>query len=234
MVAVLNLMVFWGIFFLLPELFVQGDQYELKRKQMVKQQIEARGVSDQLVLDAMRSVPRHLFVAAGYEDFAYLDRPLPIGYGQTISQPYIVAYMTELIRPEPSFKVLEIGTGSGYQAAVLAGIVDKVYTIELVDALAKQATGLLEKLNYNNVQVKSGDGYVGWIEHAPYDAIIVTAAADSVPPPLLEQLKIGGRMVIPVKGGHDYQYLQLLEKKENRVVSRNVIPVRFVPFIHKD
>jgi len=232
MVLVLNHMVVLGIPLLLLELFVQGDQYELQRELMVEQQIETRGVSNRLVLDAMRKVPRHLFVAEGYEGLAYSDQPLPIGHGQTISQPYIVAYMTELIRPERSFKVLEIGTGSGYQAAVLAEIVDEVYSIELVDALAQQAAGKLKKLHYDNVHVKSGDGYAGWTEHAPYDAIVVTAAADSVPPPLVEQLKVGGRMIIPVSDRFDYQYLRVVEKRENRVISREVLPVRFVPFIH--
>lgn len=225
-------MLAWKPILLLLGLFVSGDQYELKRKMMVIQQIEARGVNNQLVLEAMRNVPRHLFVAEGYEDYAYSDQALPIGYGQTISQPYIVAYMTEYIRPQPSFKVLEIGTGSGYQAAVLAEIVSQVYTIELIDPLARQATKLLQKLNYDNVQVKSGDGYAGWAEHAPYDAIIVTAAADSVPPPLIEQLKVGGRMIIPVNKRGDYQYLRLIEKKEKRVVSHDLIAVRFVPFVH--
>ncbi len=222
----------WKSLFLLLGLFTSGDQYELMRKLMVLQQIEARGVSNQLVLEAMRNVPRHLFVADGYEEYAYSDQALPIGYGQTISQPYIVAYMTELIRPKPSFKVLEIGTGSGYQAAVLAEIVDQVYSIELVDELARQADSLLKKLDYDNVHVKSGDGYAGWAEHAPYDAIVVTAAADSVPPPLLEQLKAGGRMIIPVAKWDDYQYLRLIEKKENRIISRDLIAVRFVPFVH--
>jgi len=222
----------WTSFFLLLGLFSSGDQYELMRKMMVLQQIEARGVSNQLVLEAMRNVPRHLFVADGYEEYAYSDQALPIGYGQTISQPYIVAYMTELIRPKPSFKVLEIGTGSGYQAAVLAEIVDQVYSIELVDTLARQAASLLKKLGYDNVHVKSGDGYVGLAEHAPYDAIVVTAAADSVPTPLVEQLKVGGRMIIPVNKWDDYQYLRLIEKKENRIVSHDLIAVRFVPFVH--
>jgi len=231
MVSVLNYMVVWGMLLLVPGILGQGDQYESQREQMVKRQIEARGVSNRLVLDAMRTVPRHLFVAEGYEGVAYWDRPLPIGYGQTISQPYIVAYMTELIRPESSFKVLEIGTGSGYQAAVLAEIVDEVYTIEFVDALAQQAAERLEKMQYNKVHVKSGNGYDGWAEHAPYDAIVVTAAADSVPPSLVEQLKVGGRMIIPVGGRFDYQYLRLVVKKENRVVSRDIVPVRFVPFI---
>jgi len=222
----------WKPIFLLLGLFVSGDQYEWKRKQMVVEQLEARGLTNPLVLDAMRNVPRHLFVAEGYEEFAYLDRALPIGYGQTISQPYIVAYMTDLIKPEKSFKVLEVGTGSGYQAAVLAEIVAQVYTIELVEVLARQAARVLEELNYDNVQVRSGDGYAGWAEHAPYDAIVVTAAADSVPPPLLEQLKDGGRLIIPVNKPGDYQYLRLFEKKGQRIVSRDLIAVRFVPFVH--
>ncbi len=197
---------------------------------MVDTQIENRGVKDPLVLQAMRAVERHLFIPAPLDRNAYDDRPLPIGHGQTISQPYIVALMTELVEPKPDFKVLEIGAGSGYQAAVLAEIVDHVYTVEIVPALAEWADQRLTKAGYTNVSVKHADGYYGWEEHAPFDAIVVTAAAPHIPPPLIEQLKDGGKMIIPVGSRFRVQQLVLVEKRQERITSRNIIPVRFVPF----
>jgi protein-L-isoaspartate(D-aspartate) O-methyltransferase len=197
---------------------------------MVKTQIQQRGVKDSATLSAMRKTPRHSFVPASQIANAYEDRPLPIGYGQTISQPYIVAYMTEAIKPKPGQRVLEIGTGSGYQAAVLAEIVNKVYTVEIVEELSKQAAGRLRNLNYKNVEVKNADGYHGWKEHAPFDAIMVTAAAEYVPPPLKEQLKDGGLMIIPVGSPYMVQQLMLIEKKGGKFRTTNLLPVRFVPF----
>ena len=220
--------------FILLSPSAQPDKYERLRDKMVEEQIQDRGIYSLDILDAMRTVQRHLFVPKAYQHMAYDDRPLPIGHGQTISQPFIVAYMTNLLMLEPDDKVLEIGTGSGYQAAVLAELVDQVYTIELLDVLGKQAGDLLGDLNYDNINSKIGNGYGGWEEYAPFDAIIVTAAADSVPPPLLDQLKEGGRMVIPVGNPSRIQMLKLIEKKENKVTTQNIIPVRFVPFVHED
>src|SRR5688572_17051805 len=201
-----------------------------RREEMVKSQIEKRGVADPATLAALRKTPRHLFVPANSINDAYDDRPLPIGYGQTISQPYIVAYMTEIIKPQPAHRVLEIGTGSGYQAAVLAEIVKEVYTIELVDSLGSQPKNRLNKLNYKNVTVKTGDGYHGWKDKAPFDAIVVTAAAEHIPPPLIEQLKEGGRMIIPVGSPFMVQQLMLVEKKNGKARTTSLMPVRFVPF----
>jgi protein-L-isoaspartate(D-aspartate) O-methyltransferase len=177
----------------------------------------------------MRSVPRHLFVPPSWIDDAYDDRPLPIGYGQTISQPYIVAYMTELVKPRRGQRVLEIGTGSGYQAAVLAAIVDSVFTIEIITELAKPGAERLKTLGYKNVVVKNADGYFGWEHKAPFDAIVVTAAAEYIPPPLIAQLKDGGAMVIPVGTPFLVQTLMLVEKRGNKTTTRSLIPVRFVP-----
>lgn len=183
------------------------------------------------VMDAMSTVPRHLFVPKRQRSAAYKNRPLPIGHGQTISQPYIVAIMTDLLKPQKDHRVLEIGTGSGYQAAVLAHLVDHVFTIEIVAPLGKRATASLKELSYNNVSTRIGDGYYGWEEEAPFDAIIVTAAADHVPPPLLKQLKPGGRMMIPVGGRFMVQQLVLIEKDmEQNITTRQILPVRFVPF----
>ncbi|WP_162052314.1 protein-L-isoaspartate(D-aspartate) O-methyltransferase [Pontibacter pamirensis] len=218
------------LFFMLITLPVQDDVLKERREKMVQRNIEGRGIKDEAVLDAMRNVERHKFVPPGQVPQAYADNPLPIGYKQTISQPYIVAYMTEVIRPNPQMKVLEIGTGSGYQAAVLAEIVQEVYTIEIVPEHGKAAAKRLKKLGYDNVQVKIGDGYRGWEEHAPYDAIIVTAGAEAVPPPLLKQLKEGGRMVIPVGPQFRTQTLTLIEKKNGKTVTKNLMPVVFVPF----
>lgn len=200
---------------------------------MVKQQIEKEGVRSPTVLTAMRSVERHLFIPESMRSYAYSDRPVPIGYGQTISQPYIVAYMTQVIEPKPDFKVLEIGTGSGYQAAVLAGIVKEVYTIEIVQALGQSATERLKQLGYNNVTVKIDDGYYGWKEHAPFDAIVVTAASEYIPPPLLEQLKENGKMIIPVGSPFQTQWLMLVSKKNGKATTKRLLPVSFVPFTRK-
>ena len=206
------------------------QDYSKIREAMVKTQIEARGVKDPATLAAMRKVPRHKFIAGNQAADAYEDGPLPIGYGQTISQPYIVAYMTGIVNPKPGHTVLEIGTGSGYQAAVLAEIVKKVYTIEIIEPLGKQAAARLKNLNYKNIEVKIADGYDGWKEHAPYDAIIVTAAAEYIPPPLKDQLKDGGRMIIPVGSPYMTQQLMLIEKSGNKYKTRSMMPVRFVPF----
>lgn len=201
-----------------------------ERRRMVANQIRAEGVTDPNVLRAMETVPRHAFVRAGDLDEAYDDRPLPIGFGQTISQPYIVAYMTEALNLRPDSKVLEIGTGSGYQAAVCAEIASEVYTIEIIEQLAKIAEERLAKLGYRNVFVKTGDGYFGWKETGPYDAIIVTAAAGLVPPPLLEQLKPQGQLILPLGHPFGYQTLVLVTKNnKGEIRSRNLLSVLFVP-----
>ncbi len=210
----------------------QSDDRERSRRlAMVENQIESRGVRDPAVLQAMRSVPRHLFVPAGERAYAYSDGPLSIGFDQTISQPYIVALMTELIRPQRSMKVLEIGTGSGYQAAVLAECVGEVYTIEIVEPLGRSAEQLLRDLGYRNVHVRIGDGYDGWPEAAPFDAILVTAAPEKVPQPLLDQLRVGGRLVLPL--GREAQDLMLVTKTEKGIREQVVTAVRFVPMTGK-
>lgn len=206
------------------------DEFAGLRQQMVNSQIAARGVSDQQVLNAMSKVPRHLFVPEGSRAAAYQDRPLPIGLGQTISQPYIVGYMTEAIHPRKNDVVLEIGTGSGYQAAVLAEIVHKVYTLEIVPELGKMAENRLKKMGYDNIYTKVSDGYHGWSEHAPFDAIIVTAAAEEIPKPLIDQLADGGRMIIPVGPAFDIQNLVIVTKKNGVVKQKKLFAVRFVPF----
>lgn len=218
------------LLFILMYFPAQEDPYQEEREAMVQRQIKARGIKDKAVLHAMRSVQRHRFVPQSYAAEAYADTPLPIGYGQTISQPYMVAYMTEILKPGPQMKVLEVGTGSGYQAAVLAEIVREVYTIEIVAEHGELAAARLKSMGFDNVRVKVGDGYQGWEEHAPYDAIIVTAGAETVPPPLLEQLKEGGRMVIPVGSPNRVQTLRLIEKKNGKAVTKDMMPVRFVPF----
>ena len=210
-----------------------GQNFDRLRTDMVETQIRNRGIRDAATLRAMRQVPRHLYIPENQQRWAYDDRPLPIGYGQTISQPYIVGYMTEIIKPKKEFRVLEIGTGSGYQAAVLAEIVDHVYTIEIVEPLGLRAKEVLDQ-NYSNVSVKIADGYYGWEEYAPFDAIVVTAAAEYIPPPLIEQLKDGGRMIIPVGSPFRVQQLMLVEKKGERISSRSLMPVRFVPFTSGD
>lgn len=197
---------------------------------MVKTQIEARGIKNPLILNAMRSVPRHLLVPENQRRNAYLDRPLAIGDGQTISQPYIVAYMTDLLNPKKEMKILEIGTGSGYQAAVLAEIASEVYTVEIIEKLGRQAEKDLQDIGYENIHLKIGDGYAGWEEHAPFDAILVTAAAPEIPQPLIDQLKVGGRMIIPVGPEAQTQELVMVEKTKDEVKTKNLLPVRFVPF----
>ena len=195
---------------------------------MVEQQIEARGISDPATLAALRTVPRHEFLPMRLRSEAYADYPLPIGHGQTISQPFIVAFMTEAIRPQPGERILEIGAGSGYQAAILAQMGAEVYTIEIVEPLAEMARQTLERLGYKNAHVKHGDGFRGWPEHAPFDAIIVTCAPDKIPPDLVAQLRDGGRMIIPVGSGMN-QELVLLRKKGDKIEKQSVLPVRFVP-----
>jgi protein-L-isoaspartate(D-aspartate) O-methyltransferase len=202
-----------------------------ERERMVREQIEARGVRDPPTLAAMRKVPRHLFVAPSHAGEAYDDHPLPIGHGQTISQPYIVAFMTEALGLRGGERVLEVGTGSGYQAAVLAEIAAKVHTIEIVAPLADEARTRLERLGYRNIEVRAGDGYRGWPEAAPFDAIMVTAAAPRIPEPLREQLADGGRLVLPL--GDEFQELVVVTRRGTRFDERRVLPVRFVPMTGK-
>ncbi len=216
----------------LPELTADQppeDSFTAMREAMVERTIAARGISTPAVLNAMRTVPRHRFVPDDLQGQAYDDNPLPIGYGQTISQPYIVALMTEALALEPDDVVLEIGTGSGYQAAVLSGLAAQVYTIEIVGALADQAAELLAAMGYHNVTVRHADGYFGWEEHAPFDAIIVTAAPDHIPPPLQAQLADGGRLVIPVGPVGAYQELYLVERHGDSFTTTSLGGVAFVP-----
>ena len=215
------------------------DDYSRQRERMVgiiEEDVIAtsvyldKKVLDSSVLQALNTVPRHKLVPASQKQYAYLNKPLAIGHGQTISQPYIVAIMTDLLGPHPEDKILEIGTGSGYQAAILSRMVLKVYTIEIIEALGKRARRDLEKLGYDNIQVRIGDGYYGWEQHAPYDGIVVTAAASHIPPSLIQQLKPGGRMIIPVGSRFLTQQLLLVIKdKEGKVTTRQILPVRFVP-----
>jgi len=206
----------------------QTDVYAAARQSMVEQQIKRRGVKNELVINAMKKVPRHLFVPAKVKDLAYDDNPLSIGLGQTISQPYIVGLMSECLYLKGGEKVLEIGTGSGYQAAILGEIADSVFTIEIVEKLAVQAKEKLKSMGYDNIYTKCGDGYQGWPEYAPFDGIIVTAAPGHIPQPLIDQLKVGGRMIIPV--GEWYQELILIRKTSKKKIAKEVvIPVRFVP-----
>lgn len=216
-----------------------ADEYTEARQQLVQEiEVDVRVTSQYLdkqaldprVMKAMGKVLRHEFVPTAVRRFAYLNRPLPIGYGQTISQPYIVAIMTDLLKPASDYKVLEIGTGSGYQAAILAELVKQVYSIEIIKPLSEQATSRLSRLAYHNVTTKIGDGYYGWEANAPFDAIVVTAVASHIPPPLIKQLKVGGRMVIPVGSGFLTQQLLLVTKEEgNKITTRQILPVRFVP-----
>jgi protein-L-isoaspartate(D-aspartate) O-methyltransferase len=209
------------------------DPYQSQRAAMVEGQIRARGVKSTDVLDAMRTVPRHLFVPEHLRAMAYVDRPLSIGQGQTISQPFIVAYMTEVLGVARSHDVLEIGTGSGYQAAVLSRLARTVYTIEIVPELARRAATTLKELGYANVHVREGDGYAGWPEHAPFARIMVTAAPEQVPQPLIDQLATGGRMVIPVGKAGAEQWMTIIEKTPRGVVEKQTIPVTFVPFTRR-
>jgi len=210
-----------------------ADDFTQKREQMVREQIIDRGITDKNVIKAMTVVQRHLYVPAEYAKFAYADSPLPIGEGQTISQPYIVALMTELLGLKPGDKVLEVGTGSGYQASILAEITKDVYSIEIIPILAIKARKTLDTLGYLSVKTKAGDGYFGWQEFAPYDAIIVTAASDNIPQPLLQQLRNGGRMVIPVGPPGTVQTLWLIVKKDDTLQMNNVTLVQFVPLVRK-
>jgi len=208
-----------------------NDDFTIKRQRMVHNQIRVRGVRDQRVLDAMMKVPRHLFVPPAYRASAYNDSPLPIGEGQTISQPYIVAFMTESLKVRETDRILEIGTGSGYQAAILAELASEVYTIELLPKLGTRAGKLLDNLGYKNIHVKIGDGYKGWPEKAPFDLVIVTAAPEDIPPALIEQLKEGGKMIIPVGPVGGVQNLIRGIKKKGKLKTKDVLPVRFVPMI---
>lgn len=205
--------------------------YKVRREEMVEIQIASRGIKDEKVLGAMGTVPRHKFVSEDLVGSAYEDRPLPIGCGQTISQPYIVALMTELLNVDKEDRVLEVGTGSGYQAAILAGIVSQVYTIEIFEELGVSARERLKDLGYSNVTVKVADGYYGWPEEAPFDAIIVTCAASHIPPSLIEQLKEGARMCIPVGNVFWVQNLMLISKEGGELLVENILPVRFVPLL---
>ena len=208
------------------------DSYEIKRKSMVEDQIEKRGVKDEDVLMAVRKVEREKFVPKKYIDLAYSDRPLPIGYKQTISQPYIVAYMTEQLQVEKSHKILEIGTGSGYQAAVLAELSNHIFTIEIIPELAEGSDKVLKELGYQNITVRSGDGYKGWPEEAPFDRIIVTAAPEKIPEKLVEQLGPNGRMILPVGESIFAQYLWLVQKDNEGIVTKEkILAVRFVPMV---
>lgn len=219
---------------------VIADEYTLHRQQMVdviKDDVHTTEKAinkksfNKVVMQAMNTVPRHEFVPASLRSQAYENRPLPIGHGQTISQPYIVALMTDLLEPQPDQRILEIGTGSGYQAAVLAQLVAQVYSIEIIEALSESSTQLLSQLGYDNVKTRIADGYNGWSQHAPFDGIIVTAAISHIPPPLVQQLKKGGRMIIPVGTRFQTQYLTLVEKDlQGKVTTRQLLPVIFVPF----
>ncbi len=222
---------FLGILFVQKkELRAQNMNYKELRHQMVKKQIAARGVKEKPVIRAMQRVERHLFVPSQFRHLAYSDSPLPIGFGQTISQPYIVGIMTQLLDVNSKSKVLEIGTGSGYQAAILGEICKEVYSIEIVEGLALKAKSTIESLNYDNLQLKWGDGYIGWEEHAPFDAIIVTCSPRKIPQALIDQLSEDGSLVIPI-GEKNVKSLVLLKKVDGELVRKDVIPVRFVPMI---
>ena len=208
-----------------------AKNYETLRSKMVNEQLKPRNIKSEAVLDAMRYVPRHLFVPPNMQNSAYDDCPLPIGLGQTISQPYIVAFMTEQLEPVAKKKILEIGTGSAYQAAILAHLGCEVYTIEFLEELAARAKNTLASLDYKNVEVKHGNGFLGWPELALFDAIIVTAAPPQIPAKLVEQLIDGGKMIIPVGETHAIQLLKLIIKREDRIIERDLLPVRFVPMV---
>ncbi len=228
------LVLLFSIFHLSPEsenTHASDDNTVLMRKKMVKEQIISRGIRDKKVLDAMSKIPRHLFVDKSLIRRAYGDHPLPIGGGQTISQPYIVAWMTEALKLKPSYRVLEIGTGSGYQAAVLAELVSEVYTIEIREGLAKRAGQLLKTLGYKNINIKNADGYYGWQKHAPFDVIIITASANHIAPPLIKQLKEGGRLIIPLGRTLYYQTLTLATKKAGQLEVTQMGGVTFVPMV---
>jgi protein-L-isoaspartate(D-aspartate) O-methyltransferase len=226
-----------GLFFLLPTpravSWDEPEEMRQRRLQMVSRQISARGVRDKDVLETMRSVPRHLFVPQGLQDRAYADSPLPIDAGQTISQPYIVALMTELLELQPQQRILEIGTGSGYQAAVLSTLVDQVFTVEIKEILHRQATERLEQLGFGNVRTRHADGYFGWPEEAPFDGIMITASVNHVPPPLLEQLVDGGKIVLPLGHPFSFQNLVVVTKDGDDYRLQQVTGVLFVPMTGK-
>ncbi|MFC2087376.1 protein-L-isoaspartate(D-aspartate) O-methyltransferase [Bacteroidota bacterium] len=205
------------------------EEFAKERKQLVYTQLKPSGISDENVIDAMLSVKRHRFVPESYKAYSYLNRPLPIGYNQTISQPYIVAYMTQILKLTKNSKVLEIGTGSGYQAAILAELCDSVYSIEIIKELGIKAKNTLHDLGYTNIRLKIDDGYMGWPEHAPFDAIIVTCAPSKIPEPLKDQLAEGGSMIIPVGEEDSVQLLYLLKKQKGKLEEHAILPVRFVP-----
>jgi len=222
----------WQVCLLLTSLSLlvaAQEDYSRQRSQMVQDQLIARDIHDPATLQAMEKIPRHLFVPGSVKERAYSDAPLPIGEGQTISQPYMVAFMTQTLNLKPNHSVLEIGTGSGYQAAVLAEIVDSVYTIEIIPSLGNMAKERLRSLGYTNIYLRIGDGYEGWPEKAPFDAIMVTAGAEAVPPLLLEQLKEGGRLLIPLGPHHGIRHLKMYHRKGTRYKERNLMAVRFVP-----
>jgi len=214
-----------------PKAILTEDDYKRQRLRMVDEQISTRGVRNKAVLEAMKKAPRHQFVPESHRHLAYADHPLPIGHDQTISQPFIVAYMSEAAEIAAGEKVLEIGTGSGYQAAILGELAKEVYSIEIIPELAERARQTLAALGYRNIQVKAGNGYLGWPEHAPFDAIVVTAAPDEIPKALVEQLAVNGKMVIPV--GKMYQEMVILTKTKEGVIEKRTIPVRFVPMTGK-
>lgn len=224
----------YGLALCFSGILIGQNDYVMQREQMVKTQLQARGIKDPLTLYSMTNVPRHEFVPKNLVEHAYRDGALPIGSDQTISQPYIVAFMTETLKLKSTDRVLEIGTGSGYQAAVLGKIVDSVYTIEIIKDLAMSAKSRLKNLGYHNVVVKWGDGYHGWPEKAPFDAIMVTAGAEAIPQPLLDQLKDGGLMVIPVGPSDNVTYLVSVLKKKDRIITKELFPVRFVPFTRNE
>jgi protein-L-isoaspartate(D-aspartate) O-methyltransferase len=229
LICIASLFLF-NLLFAAPSEEPKKDPYAQLREAMVRDQIENRGVKDKALLDALRKVKRHLFVPESHRYLSYTDQPLPIGEGQTISQPYIVAFMTEALGLNKTEKVLEVGTGSGYQAAILAELCNSVYTIEIIESLGKRAEAVLKSLGYANIHVKIGDGYKGWQEPAPFDAIIVTCSPSHIPKPLQDQLAEGGRMIIPV-GEFPSQELILLKKKNGKLIQQAILPVAFVPMM---
>ena len=227
----IHLVLLLSVFLLQGNVVLMAQDFERMRNEMVEKQLKNRGIRSKVVLNAMRTVPRHLFVPQTLQIYAYNDSPLPIGLEQTISQPYMVAFMTEQLKPVRGMKILEIGTGSGYQAAILAFLGCEVYTIELLDELAQRAEKVIRELRFNNVYIKSGNGYAGWPDEAPFDAIIVTAAPDKIPHALIEQLREGGKMIVPVGPVHDVQSLQLITKKGTKITTEDLMFVRFVPMV---